>query len=80
FKLTLLIINFIRKLAINAIFMVLVLVFIVIWSQFSITTIEHAARGALLLDFTVVVVDIRSASINLCVIGRELFGASSDRL
>lgn len=59
---------------------VLVLVCIGIWSQFSSTTSEHAARGALLLDITGVVVDKPSASSKLGVIGRQLFGASSDRL
>lgn len=38
------------------------------------------ARGALLLDITGVVVDKPSASSKLGVIGRQLFGASSDRL
>ena len=52
FKWTWRILNFIRKLALNAIFLVLVLVCIGIWSQFSTTTSEHAARGALLLDIT----------------------------
>lgn len=60
--------------------LVLVLVCIGIWSQFSSTTSEHAARGALLLDITGVVVDKPSASSKLGVIGRQLFGASSDRL
>jgi protease-4 len=41
---------------------------------------EHATRGALLLDITGVVVDKPSASSKLGVIGRQLFGASSDRL
>ena len=80
FKWTWRILNFIRKLALNAIFLVLVLVCIGIWSQFSSTTSEHAARGALLLDITGVVVDKPSASSKLGVIGRQLFGASSDRL
>lgn len=79
FKWTWRILNFIRKLALNAIFTVLVLVCIGIWSQFSSTTSEHA-RGALLLDITGVVVDKPSASSKLGVIGRQLFGASSDRL
>ncbi len=79
FKWTWRILNFIRKLALNAIFPVLVLVCIGIWSQFSSTTSEHAAR-ALLLDITGVVVDKPSASSKLGVIGRQLFGASSDRL
>ncbi len=38
------------------------------------------ARAALLLDITGVVVDKPSASSKLGVIGRQLFGASSDRL
>lgn len=80
FKWTWRILNFIRKLALNAIFLVLVLVCIGIWSQFSSTTSEHAVRGALLLDITGVVVDKPSASSKLGVIGRQLFGASSDRL
>ncbi len=42
FKWTWRILNFIRKLALNAIFLVLVLVCIGIWSQFSSTTSEHA--------------------------------------
>lgn len=46
FKWTWRILNFIRKLALNAIFLVLVLVCIGIWSQFSSTTSEHAARRA----------------------------------
>ncbi|VCW19899.1 Protease 4 [Klebsiella variicola] len=78
FKWTWRILNFIRKLALNAIFLVLVLVCIGIWSQFSTTTSEHAR--ALLLDITGVVVDKPSASSKLGVIGRQLFGASSDRL
>lgn len=40
FKWTWRILNFIRKLALNAIFLVLVLVCIGIWSQFSSTTSE----------------------------------------
>ncbi|VEB92268.1 protease [Klebsiella quasipneumoniae] len=73
FKWTWRILNFIRKLALNAIFLVLVLVCIGIWSQFSSTTSEHTARGALLLDITGVVVDKPSASSKLGVIGRQLF-------
>lgn len=76
FKWTWRILNFIRKLALNAIFLVLVLVCIGIWSQFSSTTSEHAARGALLLDITGVVVDKPSASSKLGVIGRQLFGVA----
>ena len=58
----------------------LVLICVGIWAQFSSSTAEHTARGALLMDITGVVVDKPSASSKLGVIGRQLFGASSDRL
>ncbi len=61
-------------------FPVLVLICVGIWAQFSSSTAEHTARGALLMDITGVVVDKPSASSKLGVIGRQLFGASSDRL
>ena len=60
FKWTWRILNFIRKLALNAIFLVLVLVCIGIWSQFSSTTREHAAPRALLPDITRLVVELKS--------------------
>ena len=72
--------NFIRQLALNVVFLVLVLACVGIWAQFSSTTTEHATRGALLLDITGVVVDKPSASSKLGVIGRQLFSATSDRL
>ena len=80
FKWTWRVLNFIRQLALNVVFLVLVLACVGIWAQFSSTTTEHATRGALLLDITGVVVDKPSASSKLGVIGRQLFGASSDRL
>ncbi|HDS5322745.1 TPA: signal peptide peptidase SppA [Klebsiella aerogenes] len=80
FKWTWRILNFIRQFALNLVFLVLVLICIGIWAQFSSSTAEHTARGALLMDITGVVVDKPSASSKLGVIGRQLFGASSDRL
>ena len=80
FKWTWRVLNFIRQLALNVVFLVLVLACVGIWAQFSSTTTEHSTRGALLLDITGVVVDKPSASSKLGVIGRQLFGASSDRL
>ena len=41
---------------------------------------QHSTRGALLLDITGVIVDKPSTSNRLGVIGRQLFGATSDRL
>ena len=46
----------------------------------SSNTSEHAERGALLLDISGVIVDKPSSTSRLSVIGRQLFGASSDRL
>ncbi len=57
FKWTWRVLNFIRQLALNVVFLVLVLACVGIWAQFSSTTTEHATRGALLLDITGVVVD-----------------------
>lgn len=52
-----------------------------IWMQVSSSTSsEHAERGALLLDISGVIVDKPSSTSRLSVIGRQLFGASSDRL
>ena len=80
FKWTWRVLNFIRQLALNVVFLVLVLACVGIWAQFSSNTTEHTTRGALLMDITGVVVDKPSASSKLGVIGRQLFGASSDRL
>ena len=50
FKWTWRVLNFIRQLALNVVFLLLVLVCVGIWAQFSSTTTEHTARGALLMD------------------------------
>lgn len=79
FKWTWRLLNFVRELVLNLFFILLVLVGVGIWMQLSSTT-EHSTRGALLLDISGVVVDKPSPSSKLSVIGRQFFGASSDRL
>lgn len=73
--------NFVRNLVLNLFFIVLVLIGIGIWAQFSSSgSSQPVSQGALLLDITGVVVDKPSVSNKLGIIGRQLFGASSDRL
>ena len=79
FKWTWRLLNFVRELVLNLFFILLVLVGVGIWMQLSSTT-EHSTRGALLMDISGVVVDKPSPSSKLSVIGRQFFGASSDRL
>ncbi|GDX06604.1 signal peptide peptidase SppA [Buttiauxella sp. A111] len=79
FKWTWRLLNFIREFILNLFLVLLVLVVVGIWMQINSTPAEPA-RGALLLDITGVVVDKPSVSNKLGVIGRQLLGASSDRL
>ncbi|MBB3320817.1 MULTISPECIES: signal peptide peptidase SppA [Atlantibacter] len=79
FKWTWRLLNFIRDLVLNLFFILLVLVGVGIWLQMKDTPAEPS-RGALLMDISGVVVDKPSVSNKLGVIGRQLFGASSDRL
>lgn len=79
FKWTWRLLNFIRELVLNLFFIFLLLVGVGIWLQMSNSSTEPS-RGALLLDISGVVVDKPSVSNKLGVIGRQLFGASSDRL
>ena len=73
FKWTWRLLNFVRELVLNLFFIFLVLVGVGIWMQLSDgNTSQQTARGALLLDI--------SSTNRLGVIGRQLFGASSDRL
>ncbi|VEB94641.1 protease 4 [Citrobacter koseri] len=73
--------NFVRELVLNLFFIFLVLVGVGIWMQLSDgNTSQQTARGALLLDISGVIVDKPSSTNRLGVIGRQLFGASSDRL
>jgi len=80
FKWTWRLLNFIRELVLNLFFILLVLVCVGIWMQLSSSTTESAGRGALLMDLTGVVVDKPSTSSKFGAIGRQLLGASSDRL
>ncbi|WP_212023801.1 signal peptide peptidase SppA [Citrobacter portucalensis] len=81
FKWTWRLLNFVREFVLNLFFIFLVLVGVGIWMQVnSSNTSEHAERGALLLDISGVIVDKPSSTSRLSVIGRQLFGASSDRL
>jgi protease-4 len=80
FKWTWRLLNFVRELVLNLFFILLVLVCVGIWMQFSSSTTETAGRGALLMNLTGVVVDKPSTSSKFGAIGRQLLGASSDRL
>ena len=81
FKWTWRLLNFVREFVLNLFFIFLVLVGVGIWMQVSSSnTSEHAEGGALLLDISGVIVDKPSSTSRLSVIGRQLFGASSDRL
>ncbi|EOC3058913.1 signal peptide peptidase SppA [Cronobacter dublinensis] len=79
FKWTWRLLNFIRELVMNLLFLVLVLVGVGVWMQFNSGPSEPG-RGALLLDISGVVVDKPSVNNKLGALGRQLFGASSDRL
>ena len=80
FKWTWRLLNFVRELVLNLFFILLVLVGVGIWMQLSSSTTEHSSRGALLMNISGVVVDKPSASSKLSVIGKQIFGATSDRL
>lgn len=81
FKWTWRLLNFVRQLVMNIFFIALILVGAGIWMHInSASQPQHAERGALLLDITGVIVDKPSSSNRLGVIGRQLFGSTSDRL
>jgi len=80
FRWTWRLLNFIRNLVLNLFFILLVLVCVGVWMQLSNSKAEHSSRGALLLDISGVIVDKPSASSRLGALGRQFFGASSDRL
>lgn len=81
FKWTWRLLNFMRELVLNVVFLLFILVVVGIWMQVESTSkSEHAGRGALLLDIAGVIVDKPSSSNKLGALGRQLFGASSDRL
>ena len=80
FKWTWRLLNFIRNLVLNLFFILLLLVVAGVWMQFSDSKAEHSNRGALLMNITGVVVDKPTTSNRLGALGRQFFGASSDRL
>ena len=81
FKWTWRLLNFVRQLVMNLFFIVLVMVCVGVWMHISSNNqSQHTTRGALLLDIAGVVVDKPSTSNRLGVLGRQLFGASGDRL
>ncbi|EMD7616936.1 signal peptide peptidase SppA [Cronobacter sakazakii] len=79
FKWTWRLLNIIRELVMNLLFLLLVLVCVGVWMQFNSGPSEPG-RGALLLNISGVVVDKPSVNNKLGALGRQLFGASSDRL
>ncbi|EAW0899181.1 signal peptide peptidase SppA [Salmonella enterica] len=81
FKWTWRVLNFVREMVLNLFFIFLVLVGVGIWMQLGNgNNSEQTARGALLLDISGVIVDKPSTNHRLGALGRQLFGASSDRL
>ncbi|HGF6864779.1 TPA: signal peptide peptidase SppA [Salmonella enterica subsp. enterica serovar London] len=81
FKWTWRVLNFVREMVLNLFFIFLVLVGVGIWMQIGNgSNSEQTARGALLLDISSVIVDKPSTNHRLGALGRQLFGASSDRL
>ncbi|EDV4248073.1 signal peptide peptidase SppA [Salmonella enterica subsp. enterica] len=81
FKWTWRVLNFVREMVLNLFFIFLVLVGVGIWMQIGNgNNSEQTARGALLLDISGVIVDKPSTNHRLGTLGRQLFGASSDRL
>ncbi|EAM5712787.1 signal peptide peptidase SppA [Salmonella enterica] len=81
FKWTWRVLNFVREMVLNLFFIFLLLVGVGIWMQIGNgSNSEQTARGALLLDISGVIVDKPSTNHRLGALGRQLFGASSDRL
>ncbi|EEH3434387.1 signal peptide peptidase SppA [Salmonella enterica] len=81
FKWTWRVLNFVREMVLNLFFIFLVLMGVGIWMQIGNgSNSEQTARGALLLDISGVIVDKPSTNHRLGALGRQLFGASSDRL
>lgn len=81
FKWTWRVLNLVREMVLNLFFIFLALVGVGIWMQIGNgSNSEQTARGALLLDISGVIVDKPSTNHRLGALGRQLFGASSDRL
>ncbi|WP_437610618.1 signal peptide peptidase SppA [Erwinia sp. V71] len=81
FKWTWRIVNFVREFILNLFLLFLILVCVGIYFQLnSASTPAETPRGALKVDLTGVVVDKPTVSNKLSKLGRQLLGASSDRL
>ncbi len=81
FKWTWRVVNFVREFILNLFLLFLILVCVGIYFQInSANTPVEAPRGALKVDLTGVVVDKPTVSNKLSKLGRQLLGASSDRL
>jgi protease-4 len=81
FKWTWRLLNFIREFILNLFLVVLILICVGIYFQFSSSsTPAEPQKGALIVDLSGVIVDKPSVSNRLSKIGRQLLGASSDRL
>ena len=81
FKWTWRTVNFIREFILNLFLIFLILICVGIYFQInSANTPTEVPRGALKVDLTGVVVDKPSVSNRLSKLGRQLLGASSDRL
>ncbi|WP_338556268.1 signal peptide peptidase SppA [Erwinia sp. E_sp_B04_7] len=81
FKWTWRLLNFVREFILNLFLVVLLLICVGIYFQFSSSSRPvEPQKGALIVDLSGVVVDKPSVSNKLSKIGRQLLGASSDRL
>lgn len=81
FKWTWRVLNFVREFILNLFLILLILVGAGIWLQFNnASTPADVQKGALTVDLSGVVVDKPSVSNTMSKLGRQLLGASSDRL
>lgn len=80
FRWTWRLLNFIRELILNLFLILLILVGVGIYLSFQSNTSVEAPHGALLVDLSGVVVDTPSVNNRVRQWGRELLGASSNRL
>ena len=81
FKWTWRLLNFVREFILNLFLVVLILICVGVYFEFSSSSRPvEPQKGALIVDLSGVVVDKPSVSNKLSKIGRQLLGASSDRL
>lgn len=75
------VLNFVREFILNLFLVLLIVVALGIWFQFkNASTPAETQKGALVVNLSGVVVDKPTVSHKLSKIGRQLLGASSDRL